>query len=63
MGRMSELDLEINEAVVNKLNEFIEQIETKGSEGLHEPSDDPLATLYQSIRDEHLNRIASSVGK
>jgi len=58
MGFMSELDIEINEAVVNKLNEFIEQIETKGSEGLHEPSNDPLAILYQSIRDEHLSKLS-----
>ena len=63
MGRMSEIDIEINEAVVNKLNEYIEQIETHGSYGLHEPSKDPLAILYQSIRDEHLNKLVTSAGK
>jgi hypothetical protein len=63
MGFMSELDIEINEAVVNKLNEFIEQIETNGSFGLQEPSKEPLAILYQSIRDEHLSKLAGAVGK
>lgn len=50
MGKIKELDIEIKEDVVARLQKYIEHIE-RGDVSELQDGDDPLSQIYQDVRD------------